>query len=84
MTLHVRIDSIVLEGIGLEPRHATDLRDMISSELARLIAATPPDTWRNPRWIEVRRGETVRVTTPDRLATATARAINDALTGSEA
>jgi hypothetical protein len=83
MTIHVHIDRVVADAVGLEPGRSTDVRDAIASELARLIAGTPPDAWRHSRRAELLRGETLRVTTPERLATATARAIHAALTGGE-
>jgi hypothetical protein len=83
MTVHVRIDSIVVDGVRLEPRNAAALRQTICAELTRLIAATPPKAWRHSRRAERFRGGTLRVTTPERLAIATARAIHAALTGGE-
>jgi hypothetical protein len=81
VTLHVRIDSVVLDGVRLEPRHATALRQTIGAELARVIAATPAVAWRDSRRMGYLRAGTVRVTTPEQLGTATARALHAALTG---
>lgn len=80
MTLHVRIGSVVLDGVRLKPRQATALRETIAADLARLIAATPPDAWRYSRRAELLPGQTLRMTTPELLGTATARAIHAALT----
>ncbi|MGH4011662.1 MAG: hypothetical protein ACRDTH_26445, partial [Pseudonocardiaceae bacterium] len=38
----------VLDGVGLEPRHARVLREALQAELTRLVTATPK-TWQESR-----------------------------------
>jgi len=83
MKIQLRIDTVVLDGLGLESRHSAVVRDAIGAELMRLLAQTPPDAGFTPRRLKSVRGGTVTATTVDALGTVTARALYTALRGGE-
>ena len=83
MKIQLRIDTVVLDGLGLESRHSAVVRDAIGAELMRLLAQTPPEAGFTSRRLKSIRGGTVTATTVDSLGTATARALYSALRGGE-
>jgi hypothetical protein len=51
MRIEVRIDRIVLDGVGLTPSSSHEISHAIQTELAKLIAATPRSMWNQSRTV---------------------------------
>lgn len=47
--IELRIDRLVLDGVGVEPRHAAAVREAVTAELSRLLAAAPARSWQDRR-----------------------------------
>jgi hypothetical protein len=81
MRIHVRIDRVFLDGVGIEPRHAAVLREAIGAELTRLSALTPASAWGPSRRERRVHGAVGQLSAPHHLGAATARALHGALVG---
>jgi hypothetical protein len=55
MTIEVRIDRVVLDGVDLPPCQSRALGEALEAELARLFMASRPGAW--PESARVRRAE---------------------------
>jgi hypothetical protein len=82
MRIHVRIDRVVFDGVGIEPRHAAAVREAIGAELTRLSALTPASAWGRSRRERRIHGAVGQLTTPHHLGAVAARALHNALVGS--
>lgn len=81
MRIEVRIDRVVLEGLGNESRHGADVREAIETELAKLVAATPTATWRYSHRTPLIRSTAPSLSTIGQVGPGAARALHQALVG---
>ncbi|MGH3796776.1 MAG: hypothetical protein ACRDSP_18015 [Pseudonocardiaceae bacterium] len=82
MKIELHIDRVLLDGIGVSPRHVRALREALHTELTRLITEAPRTTWQQSR--RRRRITTPAITvprtgTPSAIGRQVARAVHGGL-----